>query len=121
MSPIYHDAPSGQCYSEGTAILPVLWHFPSMAVNATPQGPVSHSVNSTFLTFTWPLSKSQLQRVQSTGICLCKVSFLLKHYLSGVFIWETVEFLYKNILSISSHLRNSAVQGYDQILTLEIT
>lgn len=55
--------------SEGPAILLVLWHFPSMAVNATPQGPVS-PVNSTLLSFTWPLSKPQLQRVESTGMSM---------------------------------------------------
>lgn len=63
--------------SEGTAIPQALWHFPSVAMECFPAG------TSIFCEFHLslhylPLSKPQLQRVRSTGICLlCLFSFFL--------------------------------------------
>ena len=52
---------------------------PGVAVNASPHSPVSPSVISASLSFTWPLSKPQLQRVQSPGIFVhCIFSPFLK-------------------------------------------
>ena len=106
--------------SEGTAIPSPL----AFSQCGSECSPVEISISLWIPRFSpWPLGKPPLQRVWSTGICLLCLFFLfLKYHLLGAFTREILKSLYKNrILFISSHLRNSTVQGYGQILRAKIT
>lgn len=91
---------------ERTAILPSFWHFPSMAVNATPQRSVS--LCNPFLSFLGLLANLCFREFSQLVFVYCVFS-PFKHHLSGAFICETLKLLPKSrILLISSHLRNNS-------------
>lgn len=91
---------------EWTAILPGFWHFPSVAVNATPQ--ISVSLSNPFLSFLGLLANLCFREFSQLVFVYCVFS-PFKHHLSGAFICETLKLLPKSrILLISNHLRNNS-------------
>ena len=72
---------------EWTAILPGFWHFPSVAVNATPQ--ISVSLSNPFLSFLGLLANLCFREFSQLVFVYCVFS-PFKHHLSGAFICETL-------------------------------